>query len=139
MPNTKDKKSIRKPGSKILEDTLKCHDNDFIDFLHQCFAWEPEKRFTPDKALKHSWIINTNEKKLDGLNKKNNSLNKTQDLNLMKENKRAVLIKFKETLKLIAEKHDLKNKIQNRQKTNNDKSSRKCRITKYCIKDNNKA
>lgn len=35
---------------------LKCADSDFVDFLRQCFIWEPEKRIAPEAALRHRWV-----------------------------------------------------------------------------------
>lgn len=28
-----------------------------MDFLQRCLAWEPEKRFTPEQAMSHRWIL----------------------------------------------------------------------------------
>jgi dual specificity tyrosine-phosphorylation-regulated kinase 2/3/4 len=41
---------------------LKCDDEDFIDFLKQCFIWEPEKRIAPEEALRHRWISESKQK-----------------------------------------------------------------------------
>lgn len=46
----------RKPGSKTLEEALKCSDAKFLDFLQHCFMWEPERRITPEEALRHPWV-----------------------------------------------------------------------------------
>ena len=40
-----------------MGEALNCSDPEFIDFLHQCFIWDPKERITPEKALKHKWII----------------------------------------------------------------------------------
>ncbi len=29
---------------------------DFIDFIKKILVWEPEKRLTPEDALRHPWI-----------------------------------------------------------------------------------
>ena len=57
MTTTNSREGTRLPGTKTLSQVLKCNDPDFIDFLRQCFIWEPEKRITPDEALAHEWII----------------------------------------------------------------------------------
>jgi len=53
---------LRKPGSKTLGQVLECNNEVFIDFLKQCFVWEPEKRLTPKEALKHDWILQTTKR-----------------------------------------------------------------------------
>jgi len=53
---------------------LKCTDSDFIDFLKLCFAWEPEKRITPEEALKHRWI-NGNKQKVENKSRASIDLN----------------------------------------------------------------
>jgi len=35
---------------------MKSDSEDFIDFVRQCLAWEPEKRMTPERAFSHPWI-----------------------------------------------------------------------------------
>lgn len=29
----------------------------FLDFIHKCFEFDPEKRMTPKDALLHKWIV----------------------------------------------------------------------------------
>ena len=48
---------IRKPNQKNLEKYLKNSENDFIDFFKKIFKWKKEERITPEKALKHNWIV----------------------------------------------------------------------------------
>ncbi|KAI9261737.1 kinase-like domain-containing protein [Sporodiniella umbellata] len=61
IPNSKGRK--RKPGTKTLEHALSSSDRHFVDFVHQCLIWDPEKRMKPDEALKHSWILKSYAKK----------------------------------------------------------------------------
>ncbi|XP_043280440.1 dual specificity tyrosine-phosphorylation-regulated kinase 2-like [Venturia canescens] len=45
------------PGSKVLKDALKgCEDPLFLDFIKRCLQWDPERRMTPSKALRHAWL-----------------------------------------------------------------------------------
>lgn len=45
------------PGSKGLKRALKgCDDPLFLDFIEKCLEWDPERRLTPSKALKHAWL-----------------------------------------------------------------------------------
>ncbi len=44
------------PASKSIGQITKCEDAAFVDFLRQCLVWEPEKRLSPEAALKHRWI-----------------------------------------------------------------------------------
>lgn len=45
------------PGSKFLKDALKgCEDLLFLDFIKRCLQWDPERRMTPSKALRHAWL-----------------------------------------------------------------------------------
>ena len=47
---------LRIPESKTLEDTMKCRDNLFIDFIRECLVLDPEKRISATQAMKHPWI-----------------------------------------------------------------------------------
>lgn len=29
----------------------------FVDFVHKCLIWEPEKRMKPIEGLMHNWIL----------------------------------------------------------------------------------
>jgi serine/threonine protein kinase len=55
IPNSNGK--IRLPNTKFLHEILDCTDDTFLDFLHKCFEWVPEKRLTAQKALRHEWIL----------------------------------------------------------------------------------
>nr|CDP94796.1 BMA-MBK-2, isoform f [Brugia malayi] len=45
------------PGSRSWNSALKNQGDDlFIDFLRQCLDWDPDKRLTPQQALKHPWL-----------------------------------------------------------------------------------
>lgn len=53
--NSRGKKRL--PGTRSLQQVLKCEDPVFLDFIEQCLEWDPVKRLTPDNALKHAWIF----------------------------------------------------------------------------------
>jgi len=70
VPNSHGK--VRKPGTKVLEDILECSDQSFVNFVEvsctfliatmfslsqRCLEWDPEKRMTPDEAIRHQWIL----------------------------------------------------------------------------------
>ncbi|ESO00770.1 hypothetical protein HELRODRAFT_131581, partial [Helobdella robusta] len=45
------------PGTRDLSRTLKnCDDKMFVEFLTQCFNWDPAKRLTPAQAIHHPWL-----------------------------------------------------------------------------------
>eukprot|EP00826_Nyctotherus_ovalis_P029932 TRINITY_DN2374_c0_g1_i14.p1 TRINITY_DN2374_c0_g1~~TRINITY_DN2374_c0_g1_i14.p1 ORF type:complete len:506 (+),score=78.76 TRINITY_DN2374_c0_g1_i14:140-1657(+) len=46
----------RAPGTRTLSSYLNCADRDFTDFIAACLQWDPNKRITPEDALKHPWI-----------------------------------------------------------------------------------
>ncbi|CAD8141143.1 unnamed protein product [Paramecium octaurelia] len=48
---------LKIPGSKTLQEVLKCNDHNFIDFLKQCLVWNPKNRISPIDALMHVWIL----------------------------------------------------------------------------------
>jgi dual specificity tyrosine-phosphorylation-regulated kinase 2/3/4 len=59
FPNSQGK--LRTPASRSIQDKLRCHDENVIDFVlskfHlECFAWNPQDRMSPEEALKHPWI-----------------------------------------------------------------------------------
>jgi dual specificity tyrosine-phosphorylation-regulated kinase 2/3/4 len=54
LTNSKGKK--RRPGSKTLSSVLHCTDMAFLDFLEQCFHWDPTLRLTPMEALSHPFV-----------------------------------------------------------------------------------
>lgn len=48
---------LRKPNGKPLDYVIGDEDPDFNDFVTKCLDWNPEKRLTPDEALKHVWVL----------------------------------------------------------------------------------
>lgn len=45
------------PGSRKLKDALNgCDDVYFVSFIKECLEWIPEKRLTPENAIKNSWF-----------------------------------------------------------------------------------
>ena len=48
---------LRKPNGKPLEFVIGDEDPDFTDFCLKCLDWDPDKRLTPDQALKHVWVL----------------------------------------------------------------------------------
>ncbi|KAK8181050.1 kinase-like domain-containing protein [Phyllosticta citribraziliensis] len=46
----------RRPSSKTLEQSLKCNDEAFLDFIARCLRWDPERRLKPDEAMQHEFI-----------------------------------------------------------------------------------
>lgn len=48
---------MRKPGTKVLDDVLESEDASFVDFIEKCLEWDPNKRMTPDQAIRHPWIL----------------------------------------------------------------------------------
>ena len=49
VANSRGKK--RTPLTKTLKGVLRCHDNNFLNFLDGCLNWDPMKRFSPLEAL----------------------------------------------------------------------------------------
>lgn len=47
----------RVPGSKTLEQSLRCEDKLFMDFLKGCLDWNKETRLTPIEGLQHPWTM----------------------------------------------------------------------------------
>ena len=47
----------RKPNGKPLDYIIGDEDPDFNDFVKKCLEWDPEKRLSPDDALKHIWVL----------------------------------------------------------------------------------
>jgi len=48
---------LRKALGKPLEFVIGDEDPDFTDFVKKCLEWNPQKRLTPDAALKHVWVL----------------------------------------------------------------------------------
>lgn len=48
---------LRKPGGKTLKMVMGNEDPDYLDFVQRCLEWNPEKRLTPDEALRHIWVL----------------------------------------------------------------------------------
>ncbi|KAF2748901.1 hypothetical protein M011DRAFT_400199 [Sporormia fimetaria CBS 119925] len=46
----------RRPSSKTLQQSLKCDDEAFLDFIARCLRWDPERRLKPDEAMLHEFI-----------------------------------------------------------------------------------
>ncbi|KAM6500735.1 hypothetical protein JOM56_003749 [Amanita muscaria] len=46
----------RRPGSKTLQQVLKCNDEEFVDFISKCLVWDPERRMKPQTALRHQFV-----------------------------------------------------------------------------------
>jgi dual specificity tyrosine-phosphorylation-regulated kinase 2/3/4 len=57
LSSTRLKERGRTPGTRTLGSSLNCDDQDFVDFITKCLEWDPEKRITPEDALKHPWIL----------------------------------------------------------------------------------
>ena len=51
VPNSHGK--MRKPGTKVLDDILECSDQSFVNFVERCLEWDPDKRMSPDEAIRH--------------------------------------------------------------------------------------
>ncbi|KAL1618465.1 serine/threonine protein kinase, CMGC, dual-specificity [Diplodia seriata] len=46
----------RRPSSKTLEQSLKCSDDAFLDFIARCLRWDPDRRLKPEDAMQHEFI-----------------------------------------------------------------------------------
>lgn len=66
VTNTKGRK--RKPGTKNLAIALRCNDTLFLNFISKCLEWNPRKRMTPEEALRHEWILQSNSSQKSGSN-----------------------------------------------------------------------
>lgn len=47
----------RYPNTKTLPEVLENNDPLFISFIKKCLHWDPEKRITPEQALRDEWIL----------------------------------------------------------------------------------
>lgn len=54
-PNSRGKR--RYPCTKDIQQVMECDDRLFLDFIMRCLVWEPEKRMTPEEALRHEWVL----------------------------------------------------------------------------------
>jgi serine/threonine protein kinase len=48
---------LRKPMGKTLKMVMGDEDPDYLDFVSKCLEWNPDKRMTPDEALRHVWVL----------------------------------------------------------------------------------
>jgi dual specificity tyrosine-phosphorylation-regulated kinase 2/3/4 len=55
MKNSRGK--LRKPLGKPVDLIIGDEDPDFTDFVKKCLVWGPDKRMTPDEALRHVWVL----------------------------------------------------------------------------------
>lgn len=46
----------RRPGTKTLQQVLRCNDEEFVDFVAKCLVWDPERRMKPQAALRHPFV-----------------------------------------------------------------------------------
>ena len=44
---------------RSLGDAVHVQEGPFLDLITRCLEWDPEKRITPEQALKHEWITET--------------------------------------------------------------------------------
>ena len=50
------KKKLRLPGARVLQEKVRSKDYMFVDFLEKCLDWDPQGRIQPEEALSHPWI-----------------------------------------------------------------------------------
>ena len=55
MKNSRGK--YRKLNGKPLDLVMGVEDPDFNDFVQKCLILDPLKRMTPNRALKHVWVL----------------------------------------------------------------------------------
>lgn len=84
-PNTRGK--LRFPATKTLAEIIRCSDPFFIDFLNRTIDWNPGTRLTPDEAMRHAWIAES-QQKLVNTSQRQRSAQPTKDLSKAKENHR---------------------------------------------------
>lgn len=58
MPRTviNSKGRRRRPGTKTLQQVLRCNDEEFVDFVAKCLVWDPERRMKPQAAMRHPFV-----------------------------------------------------------------------------------
>ncbi|KAF9532393.1 kinase-like domain-containing protein, partial [Crepidotus variabilis] len=54
----------RRPGTKTLQQVLRCNDEEFVDFVAKCLVWDPERRMKPQAALRHPFVTGGRKPKL---------------------------------------------------------------------------
>ncbi|EPQ58537.1 kinase-like protein [Gloeophyllum trabeum ATCC 11539] len=54
----------RRPGTKTLQQVLRCDDELFVDFISKCLVWDPEKRMKPQAASRHPFITSGKRPKI---------------------------------------------------------------------------
>ena len=54
VQNSRGKK--RFPATKTLQEKVKSHDPNFLDFIERCLDWNPTTRITPEEAFNHIFI-----------------------------------------------------------------------------------
>lgn len=69
IPLNSQGKLTKVPGSKSLQEKIRSDDFIYADFIKskkyiECLQWEPEKRFTPEEALAHPWVMEIKKMKL---------------------------------------------------------------------------
>ncbi|CAF1133289.1 unnamed protein product [Adineta steineri] len=85
MPRNLSSKYLKKhrPGTRPLSQIIRTSDKDFIDFLHQCFQWNPCERLTAEQGLKHPWIIEMKLKRISSqTSNKFQTTNKYENLSM---------------------------------------------------------
>jgi len=50
-------RKIRMPATRSLTCILGCEDQTFVDLVKRCLVYDPKRRYTPDEALSHPWIV----------------------------------------------------------------------------------
>jgi len=65
VPNSRGK--IRQPNGSDLVQATGCNDALFLNFLKKCLRWDPQNRLTPDKAMEHPWIAESNTGRTEDL------------------------------------------------------------------------
>ncbi|OAF67198.1 Dual specificity tyrosine-phosphorylation-regulated kinase 4, partial [Intoshia linei] len=70
---TNSKGKRRWPNAKLLSNVLKTNDENFINFMQQCFQWDSKKRLKPKDASSHPWITNINDRFTEKFDQMNNT------------------------------------------------------------------
>ena len=55
QPNSRGR--VHKPGTKTLEQAVRCQDRLFLDLIGRCLDWDPATRLRPEEALQHPWVL----------------------------------------------------------------------------------